>query len=295
MGCEHTRHCRDVGAASNLLECIHLHRKVSDRMKSFRLRRAARRPTCVRSAVLVASSQTAESDHLLTVLPVICWSYVPAVLVGRRRRLPADQARRDSPEFEPYRTDGPGGFYWGSCQFFPHGTAREGNSEILNPRPTVHIRLQVYPAYNISPYFMYRGNRDHCSRLDRANRDASERSRARAGPGLVGKTPRGDCAVRRVRVEDDRRLSAWNIAETDCKRWSFNNTSDGKNCDNSTINSTSPYALAWYRCRIERQLSIDSLAGPPGAAKKSHRIPYMLSMHMHVHPQVFMTGIRYIS
>ena len=154
MGCEHTRHCRDVGAASNLLECIHLHRKVSDRMKSFRLRRAARRPTCVRSAV--ASSQTAESDHLLTVLPVICWSYVPAVLVGRRRRLPADQARREcvtaqSSNRRAYRTDGPGGF-WGSCQFFPHGTAREGNSEILNPRPTVHIRLHVYPAYNISLY-----------------------------------------------------------------------------------------------------------------------------------------------
>ena len=41
------------------------------------------------------------------------------------------------------RTDGPGVF-GGSCQFFPHGTAREGNSEILNPRPTVHIRVSLY-------------------------------------------------------------------------------------------------------------------------------------------------------
>ena len=102
LGCEHIRHCRDVGAASYLLKCVHLRREVCDRMKSFRLRRVARRPACVRSAV--ASSQTV-SDHLQPSYS----SYVPAVLVGRRRR--------DSPSIRPGVTapsarrtdDGPGG------------------------------------------------------------------------------------------------------------------------------------------------------------------------------------------
>ena len=102
VGCEHIRHCRDVGVASVLLKCVHLRREVYGRMKSFRFRRAARRPTFVRPAK--ASSQTG-SDHLQPSYS----SYVPAVLVGRRRR--------DSPSTRPGVTaqsarrtdDGPGG------------------------------------------------------------------------------------------------------------------------------------------------------------------------------------------